>query len=217
MLHDCLTKPYNGPATTEGPAVPRTATPFARRLYQARIGRRLSQLTLAEAAGVTLAAINNYERGFRVPALVVAARLARVLGLSDQVRAFATLDVAPHVIRQRGDLRPRKMHHAFYLDLAFRPGRPVVKADVDAASKVFADVADEFITAGKWSRARLAHAAGVSLAVLSRMFGEGSHGLNLRHYANVALVLNMRSELQAFAVDDELVPLAFPDDDDGQS
>jgi transcriptional regulator with XRE-family HTH domain len=57
-----------------------TPETFAQRLQRIRQRSGLSQPRLAEAAGLAVASVRNYEQGRRMPGLEEAAKMARALG-----------------------------------------------------------------------------------------------------------------------------------------
>lgn len=62
---------------------------FADRLRQLRLAANMTQAALAEASGVALPTIRNYEQGDREPLLSTAKKLAQALGVSmDQLSTF---------------------------------------------------------------------------------------------------------------------------------
>jgi transcriptional regulator with XRE-family HTH domain len=60
----------------------RRRTPFAQRLRQARERRELSQMHLAQMAGLPQSAVSHFESGARAPSLHNFLRLADVLGVT---------------------------------------------------------------------------------------------------------------------------------------
>jgi transcriptional regulator with XRE-family HTH domain len=77
---------------------------FGERLQQLREKAGLTQERLAEASGVNVWAIRNYEQGRREPNWKVAIHLARALGVT--VEAFGDCSEQPLPKRARG--RPPK-------------------------------------------------------------------------------------------------------------
>ena len=60
---------------------------FGARLKALREQRGLTQAKLAEAAGISLGAVRNYEQGLREPSLAAGVKLARALGIRLDVLA----------------------------------------------------------------------------------------------------------------------------------
>ena len=75
---------------------------FAVTVANARLAIPISQSALADAVGVTKSAINNWERAYNCPTLLLAGRVAKLLSIPDDLRAFSP--TRPQVF-MRPDLR----------------------------------------------------------------------------------------------------------------
>ncbi len=75
---------------------------FAERLKEVRQQKGMTQAALADASGISLGAVRDYEQGKRDPLLPNAKRLAVALGVSIDLLAETCLEAAPKKPRGRG-------------------------------------------------------------------------------------------------------------------
>jgi transcriptional regulator with XRE-family HTH domain len=81
---------------------------FAEKLRELRERAGLTQSQLAQASGVPLGSIRNYEQGQREPYWSVAFRLAAALGVSVEAFAVCIDHVDQHISNKTNPSNPRK-------------------------------------------------------------------------------------------------------------
>jgi transcriptional regulator with XRE-family HTH domain len=79
---------------------------FAKKLQELREQAGMTQTQLAEASGLPLGSLRNYEQGQREPYWNVVFKLADALGVAVEVFAECVDDATPEPPRAKG--RPRK-------------------------------------------------------------------------------------------------------------
>src|SRR5262245_53432150 len=92
---------HGGPSTMS-----REAEAMGQRIQELRQGAGLSQTQLAEAAGVSVGAVRNWEQGRRLPYFDAAWRLAKALGITrDELAGDVFAGEAPKK-KRKGKKRP---------------------------------------------------------------------------------------------------------------
>jgi transcriptional regulator with XRE-family HTH domain len=184
-----------------------TRTTFADALCRRRLSIPVSQDVLADAVGCTLAAICNYERGFRTPTLYLASRVARLLDMPDELRTFHTLTAdttAPAALR--GDLRssnPGPLGRAKRRKL--KPGTTNDDGNY-RVSQDFAEMVTDAAARRRYDLDKLAEEAELPRGFRRKIFDTRYKNLPLVNAANIVQVLGLPVLLSDFA-DDDVQPI----------